>query len=114
MRTNSNLWEHLPRTPGSQVSEAPRVILGLHGFGIFFVFGAFALTMLITDLFPMALVISIAVFAFIRRMIDSKPRGHLRHLLLFHLVIPKHYGHRLRDREFPDARISPIPSKNKP
>lgn len=78
------------------VTESPRVILGLRNFGIFHVFSAFALTMLVTDCFPLALTAAVLCFQFIRRQIDAKPRHHLRHWIEYTFLLPKQYRHRFR------------------
>ena len=71
------------------------MLLGLQGFGIFHVFGIFALTIFITDVFPLALAMAVLTYHFIRKTIDAKPRHHLRHWLTFTFIRKKTYRHRI-------------------
>jgi hypothetical protein len=91
---------NLPVTTSAIVTESTRVILGLKNFGIFVVFGVFAIVILTIGYFPLALVSAVATFTFIKTMIDSKPPRFIEHFLLFHLLLPKKFVHRPPGRRY--------------
>lgn len=78
----------------AMVTEARREILWLKGFGIFWVFGVFALVEQLTDSFPASIILATATFTFIKRCIDTKPNDYLKHHFTYLLILPKHWTHR--------------------
>jgi hypothetical protein len=94
---------NLPVTTSAIVTESTRQILGLKNFGIFAVFGVFALVQITTGWFPAAIVTAVATYTFIKRMIDSKPSRFLEHFFLYHFFLKRKFLHRPPGRRWRPA-----------
>jgi len=90
----------LPVTRSSGVTEDKRIILGLEGFQIFYVFGTFAFVAITFDSFPAALILTFLVYSFFNIYVKGKPPHYIEYILLFPLR-QKQFSHRCTEKKSP-------------
>ena len=96
MSENSQI-QALPVTKSSGVTEERRVILGLEGFSVFYVFAIFAFVQISLDKFPLSIVATFFAYTFFKVYLKGKPPHYLEYIALYYFRHKKH-SHRCGEK----------------